>query len=503
MTGVIISGILIFGLALTGASVVMILTDQHETSLREYAILGLFCSMLIMLSYYVELNQPGFAAKIDAVKFGYVGRTFISPLMLMLAIRYYEAKFGRLWQYLLFLIPLITLYLVFTYEDNHLFYENVTLGANGLLQISPGPVYFVYFAYNTVLSLIYISFCLYQRASLRRREKRNNTVLLLACLFPFMMLLIYTAGWSNGYDITVIGVMIAALLVTFAILRFGLLNKEEMLQNIATGLVFLDSEYRLVYANRKATQIIPSLGMQLVISQRFDLQQLCSEDFSTIQVGTATYQRKITEWTNSEGQHGKLLTFDDITEIRSRLNRDLMTGLLNHASFYPMLDDAMAEANQNQKALTVSIADIDSFKHVNDTYGHANGDIILITLARTLQKICGKYGDVFRYGGEEFAVIFRGDEALAEDVMAKALAEFSGIDFDFLPYHVTFSFGSAEFDKLETSVALFDRADQKMYARKKALHAKEQAEADAAAKRENQPAALSEAEPQAETQKED
>ena len=96
MLGVILSGILIVGLALTGASVIMILTDQHETSLREFAILGLFCSILIMLSYYVELNTPGFAAKVDAVKFGYVGRVFVNPLLLMLAVRYYEAKETKL-----------------------------------------------------------------------------------------------------------------------------------------------------------------------------------------------------------------------------------------------------------------------------------------------------------------------------------------------------------------------------------------------------------------------
>lgn len=477
LIGILLSGILIAGLALTGASVIMILTDQHETSLREFAILGLFCSILIMLSYYVELNNPGFAAKIDAVKFGYIGRVFINPLLLMLAVRYYEAKVGRLWQFLLYLIPLITLYLVFTCERNDLYYNDIKLGPDGLLHISPGPAYFAYIAYNIVLTLIYISFCLYQRASLRRREKTNNTVLLAAGVIPFFMLLLYLSGWSKGYDITAIGVMIGALLVTFSILRYGLLNKEEMLQNMATGLVFLDNEYRLVYANRKAMQIIPALGNPLVRSHQFDLKQLCDEDFAAIQIGNASYQRKITEWTNGEGQHGKLLTFDDVTEIRSRLNRDMMTGLLNHASFYPMLDDAMAEANQKDLPVSVSIADIDSFKHVNDSYGHANGDIVLIAMARTLQNFCGAHGEVFRYGGEEFAVIFHGDEALAEEIMSKALKAFSAIDFDFLPYHVTFSYGSAEFDRLETSVALFDRADQRMYARKKALHAKERAAA--------------------------
>ena len=475
MGTVIMSGILIAGLALTGASIVMILTDPHETSLREYAILGLFCSVLILLSYYVELNTPGFAAKIDAVKFGYIGKVFINPLLLMLAVRYYETKVGKLWQFLLYLIPVIMLYLVFTCERSDLYYTDILLGADGLLHIHPGPAYIAYISYNIVLTMIYISFCLYQRASLRRREKTNNSVLLAAGVVPFILLLLYLSGWTKGYDTTAVGVMIGAMLVTFSILRYGLLNKEEMLQNMATGLVFLDNEYRLVYANRKATQIIPALGTPLVRSHRLDLKELCEEEFAAIQVGKVSYQRKITEWTNFEGQHGKLLTFDDVTEIRSRLNRDQMTGLLNHASFYPMLDDAMAEANQKRTPLAIAIADIDSFKQVNDSYGHANGDIVLIAMAQTLQNICGSYGDIFRYGGEEFAVIFHGDYNLAEAVMSKALKAFSAIDFGFLPYQVTFSFGCAEFDQLETSVSLFDRADQLMYSRKKALHERERA----------------------------
>lgn len=125
MAGVIMSTLLIAGLALTGGAVILILTDHHESSLREYAILGLFCSILIMLSYYVELNTPGIAAKIDAVKFGYIGRVFINPLLLMLAVRYYDTKVGRLWQFLLYLIPVITLYLVFNFERSDLYYEAV------------------------------------------------------------------------------------------------------------------------------------------------------------------------------------------------------------------------------------------------------------------------------------------------------------------------------------------------------------------------------------------
>ena len=141
MTTALMSGILIVGITLTSCSVILILLDQHETSLREFAVLGLFCSMLMMLSYYVELNTPGIAAKIDALKFGYIGRVFVNPVLLMLAVRYYEAKVGKLWQALLFVIPIFTLFLVFTCEQHELYYKHLSLTKNGLLHVIPGVFY--------------------------------------------------------------------------------------------------------------------------------------------------------------------------------------------------------------------------------------------------------------------------------------------------------------------------------------------------------------------------
>ena len=474
------SAILVAGLLLTGSALIMLLLDQSEGSMREFAVLGLFCAAITLLSYYVELNTPGVAAKVDAVKFGYIGKVFVNPMLLMLAVRYYSIRIKRGLLALMYVIPVLTLYLVFTCERQDLYYREITLQPSGLLQITPGPAYFAYIAYNTLLAMVYLSFCLYQRAKLRRHDRKNNTILLAASLVPFGTLMVYLSGWTHGYDISTVGVMIGAMLVTVSIFRFGLLNKEEMLQNMSTGLIFLEGDNRLFYANRAAEHILPALKASQVRSGEADLAQLCEPGFASVQVGTASYQRKITEWSNGDGQHGKLITFDDITEIRARLKRDEMTGLLNHATFYPMLDDAMAESNQKHLSLSVSIADIDSFKKYNDTYGHANGDIILIALADVLQEICGTPGDVFRYGGEEFAIIFHCDQKLAEETMQKALDRFSSQKFPFMPDTVTFSYGSAEFNKLETSVALFDRADHIMYERKKAFHERERLAAEQA-----------------------
>ncbi len=478
MTVPVISALLLAGLLATGAVAVVILMDHHDNGCRDFAVLGLFCAALMLLSYYLELNTPDLGARLMALKFGYVGRVFVNPMLLMMVVRYYDLKIRKYIQGLLYVIPIITLCLVFTCDTNPLYYRSVTVRPDGVLVIEPGIFYLVYMGYSTVLALTYLMVCLSQRAALNRKEKRTNTWLILACLVPFFTLIIYLAGWTQGIDTSSLGVMAGSMFVAFAIFRYDLLDKDEMLQSMATGLIFLDSDYRLVYANRAAKHIIPSLAKQ-TRANRQDLSILCSDDFAAIQVGTATYQRRMDDWSNGEGQHGKLITFDDITEIRARLNRDAMTGLLNHATFYPMLDDAMTNASEQSTRVAVSIADIDSFKRINDTYGHANGDIILMALADTLEDICGVCGDVFRYGGEEFAVIFGKSSAEAEQIMQKALDRFSALSFDFMEEHVTFSYGTAEYDGSESSVTLFDRADQIMYTRKRALHERERAEAEA------------------------
>ena len=472
----VISVILLIGCVLNGAVVLVILIKQQDTALREFAVLGLFCSLLCLLSYNTGLTTPDFYAKITALKFEYLGKVFVNPLLLLMVLRFYESRISPLIQGLIFSIPVTVLVLVFTCEQNRLYYSGLSLSEEGLLQIQPGPFYYVFMCYNTILSLTCLGFCLYHRAGLRKREKQNNSILLAACLIPFLSLLIYLAGLSHGFDISNIGIMLSALLISYSIFRYGLLNKEEMLQSMTTGLIFLDNDNHLIYANRAAKQMIPLLGSRN--SYTIDFGQLCEPEFAAVEIGETSYQRKITDWSSGEGQHGKLLTFEDITEIRARLNLDAMTGLLNHAAFYPMLDELMDKSKQTHSPLTVSIADIDSFKNINDTYGHASGDRILITLSDILQETCGSLGDVFRYGGEEFAVIFQCDLKTAEHTMQSALEKFSSEKFEFMTHQVTFSYGSAQYDRSENSVMLFDRADRIMYSRKKAFHEREYAEAE-------------------------
>jgi diguanylate cyclase (GGDEF)-like protein len=91
--------------------------------------------------------------------------------------------------------------------------------------------------------------------------------------------------------------------------------------------------------------------------------------------------------------------------------QDPLTGLHNRRHLDARLKAEFAFATRHQTPLSVLLIDIDHFKKINDTYGHAGGDAALRVLAEWMQKTVRAEDIVARYGGEEFAVVARGIEA--------------------------------------------------------------------------------------------
>ncbi|WP_457666963.1 tetratricopeptide repeat-containing diguanylate cyclase, partial [Thiolapillus sp.] len=81
---------------------------------------------------------------------------------------------------------------------------------------------------------------------------------------------------------------------------------------------------------------------------------------------------------------------------------DPLTGLYNHAYCYSLAEETFHRCMRKKQPFAVVVADIDWFKRVNDTYGHAAGDKVLQSIATVLQKHLGRAGIVGRTGGEEF-----------------------------------------------------------------------------------------------------
>lgn len=109
---------------------------------------------------------------------------------------------------------------------------------------------------------------------------------------------------------------------------------------------------------------------------------------------------------------GRVWSFRDVTErlqteaqIRYQAAHDLLTSLPNRKSFSDRLTDALAEAGRHQQKLAVMFLDLDRFKLINDSLGHAAGDVLLKQVAQRLRRCLRRQDMVARWAGDEFTVL--------------------------------------------------------------------------------------------------
>lgn len=155
--------------------------------------------------------------------------------------------------------------------------------------------------------------------------------------------------------------------------------------------------------------------------------------------------------------------------LRSLMLRDGLTGLFNHTTTKERLIQEVSRAQRQANVVSFAILDLDTFKAVNDTYGHAAGDRVLKSLAHLLVRRLRTTDVVGRYGGEEFAVILPGTTASgALSLLDELRANFGHIRHRAAgaEFSTTFSCGISSFPPCKTAETLAERADQALYAAK-------------------------------------
>lgn len=150
---------------------------------------------------------------------------------------------------------------------------------------------------------------------------------------------------------------------------------------------------------------------------------------------------------------------------------DPLTGLPNRLSYERRMAEIEHDVRERGGVACVGAFDIDHFKVINDSFGHAAGDAVLRIVGQTLTRELPEPAFVARYGGEEFVVIFAGisaDEALAAaQTLCNTVAALA-FHASQKPVTVTMSGGITRFLANDTAASVFDRADRALYAAKRA-----------------------------------
>ncbi len=171
----------------------------------------------------------------------------------------------------------------------------------------------------------------------------------------------------------------------------------------------------------------------------------------------------------------RVLKERDLTQERVRMMEKLqrlaitdgLTKLHNSRSFYSQLEVEVDRYNRYKHSLSLLLLDIDWFKNYNDTFGHLEGDKVLVQISRMIKSCLRKLDTAYRYGGEEFTVIL--PETSCEEAILVAERIRNVVQEEvFRPekgkeISITISVGATQYNENEELSTFIQRADKAMY----------------------------------------
>ncbi|MCX6060437.1 MAG: diguanylate cyclase [Chloroflexi bacterium] len=381
--------------------------------------------------------------------------------------------------------------------------------------------FFVLYTYTQIFIVIALFVQAYLRSSSLYRLQ-TGAVLFAACL-PVAGNILSLAGISPfpNLDLTPFIFTVSGLIYAYALFGLRLLDvvpiaRHKLVDEMTDGVIVLDASKRIVDINPAAERLIGISSSAIGQLSADILKKILHLDQAGDLITASLTELRISEdpprdidlqilplFDDRQSLTGQLLILRDITErkqaeaelLRAQgeletAHRELqqsfvqqqqlaliddLTGINNHRSLLQLARREFDVSMRYRPPLSMMFFDIDNFKEINDTFGHAMGNLALI---KTIQTVCAKLRStdlIGRYGGDEFVILL--PQTTAQDALPLAERIHASIadmwlDTEKSPLIMTISIGIAqsihEASQTDTVENLLLRADQALYAAKQA-----------------------------------
>jgi diguanylate cyclase (GGDEF)-like protein len=169
-------------------------------------------------------------------------------------------------------------------------------------------------------------------------------------------------------------------------------------------------------------------------------------------------------WVATTDAEKKLRNTNQVLDALART--DVLTQLTNRRRMQEIIEQEVRNCIFDHEPLTFILGDLDHFKRINDEFGHACGDQVLVEVSRVMKRVVRKGDYAARWGGEEFLFLLpQTDVQVGEKVAERLRSEIESlaVEYEGQSIHVTMTFGVGAYDGSKTSTLVLSQADQALY----------------------------------------
>ncbi|MFJ8246244.1 histidine kinase N-terminal 7TM domain-containing protein [Peribacillus asahii] len=399
---------------------------------KPYIIVTLL-SAIFTFSYACELAST----TLEQIKFWlnmeYLALPFIPVFILLMCFEYVGQKLKHWMYYLLFVIPINTIFMHSTNDLHHLYYTSVELRSDSpfpIIKLEWGPWFYIHAIFLFLCLMISVLILLMQLKKSVFRFQMQILMMIAGLIVPIIANHFYLNGLSPyGIDLGPVSMSISFLFHGAALLSFQMFNvapiaRDTVFENMKDGIIVLNQNGVIVDYNHAMLNALPILNNHVIGKALLDVlngdKQLVDiiyhkqeGDYELCLDGKMIhYHIRFSPVRNKNNLPiGQIITFVDVTErvymqkeLQQLASMDGLTQVFNRTFFMKkaeLLFDTLTMSGGN---LSVIMFDIDHFKKVNDTFGHEAGDAVLTQIVSVAKENLREIDFMGRYGGEEFII---------------------------------------------------------------------------------------------------
>lgn len=422
----------------------------------QYFSLGLAATAVYTFGYGMELSSQTLAGVMFWVRFEHLGIQLITPcwVLFTLCITGYERVITPSRLLVLFAYPIFLLFATQTLGSVNLVHHNPRLDLTG-----PFPTFSYDRGIWMYIGLAYINVCLlaclvlYTIMVLRSKPAFRNQAILfwLGSIIPFIAEFLYNVGKSPyNIDLIPFALTVSGFIFTFGYFRLQLLEiiplaRDVIFDNLKDGVLVLDNNNRIIDFNPAIQNMVTGLTKtaigkpvnEVLHEETILLDFACDNNPGIFELEKTrdnhiyTYMGNLSPLLDSrDNTVGRIITLHDntrtkdlLTQLENLAARDSLTNVYNRRIFDQLVLKDLTGDHPDTSNISLIMMDLDNFKQINDTYGHAAGDLVLKKVIQTCQKLLRQADIPGRYGGDEFVFFLPDTDTAAAKVVAGRLLE--------------------------------------------------------------------------------